>query len=408
MSNQEPLRDALRHRAEQLGDTHPLTLDDVKGRARGIRRRRTAVSGLAAAAVVAVAVPMGIAVTDVGEDPENPPVAGPSATPSGEGPSPDTGVEDGVLTTDVDAESYAPAIPYLYDGRVTLPSGETFPLEGEWDQLVPLGEAGVVVADAGRQELQVVESDGTVAATYPSTGELAGSADGSLVLYATPEGRLAVLTRTGDQQELPAVPQLRSPVPVGIDGSDSCDPEVDGGCVVYVTDAGEQPGGYALTSKGILSPLGDYRTLRDVSADGWVSGVISVDELEPGSCSEVRADAFDEQPRWSTCDHTVDAFSPDSSLVVGLPQYLDGVGDSRIALLDATDGTVLGAWSNNAQTQAYVGSAAWDEGDTLLATVYEKGSWSLMRFSPDGGLSKVQDLEGGNDVTAPLVLSNQR
>jgi hypothetical protein len=287
---------------------------------------------------------------------------------------------------------------------VTLPDGGTIPLEGEWDELVPLGESTFVVADAGRQELQVVGPDGMIVATYPSTGQLAGSADGSLVVHATPEGGLAVLTDTGDQQELPAVPELQTPVPVGISGSDSCDPEVNGGCVVYVTDAGEEPRGYSLTSKGILNPLGDYRTLRDVSADGWVSGVVSVDDLEPGSCSEVRADAFDEQPRWSTCDHTVDAFSPDSSLVVGRPPYLDGSGDGSLALLDATDGSVLTEWTNNEQTQALVGTTAWDEGGTLLATVYQKGSWSLMRFSPDGGLSKVQDLEGGDDVTAPLVL----
>ena len=410
MSNQEPLRDALRHRAEQLGDTHPLNLDDIKGRARGIRRRRAAVSGLAATAVLAVAVPMGIAVTDgIGTDPENPPVAGPSATPSEEGPPPDTGVKDGVLTTDVDAESYAPAIPYLYDGEVTLPDGGTIPLDGEWDELVALGESGVVVADAGRQELQVVGPDGAVAATYPSTGQLAGSADGSLVAYATPEGRLAVLTETGDQQELPAVPDLQTPDPVGISGSESCDPEVDGGCIVYVTDAGEQPRGYSLTSKGIINPLADYRTLRDVSADGAVSGVVSVDDLglEPGSCSEVRADAFDERPRWSTCDHTVDVFSPDSSLVVGLPAYLDGSGAGKLAILDASDGSVLGEWTNNAETQAFVASTAWDEDGTLLATVFQQGSWSLMRFSPDGGLSKVQDLAGGDDVSAPMVLSTQ-
>ena len=406
MSDHEPLRDALRTRADQLGDASPLTLDDVKGRAKGIRRRRTVTTGLAAAAVLAVAVPAGIAVTgQVGTDPRSPPVAGPTVTPS-QRPSPDSGVKDGVLTTDVDAESYAPAIPYLYDGRVTLPDGETIPVRGEWDALVMLGESTVVVADAGRQELQVVGSEGTIAATYPSTGELAGSADGSLVLYATPEGRLAVLTETGDREELPPASQLQTPVPVGISGSGSCDPAVNGGCLVYLTDAGEQPGGYSLTSKGILNPLGDYRSLRDVSADGWVSGVVSVDDLEPGSCSEVRADAFDERPRWSTCEHTVDTFSPDSSLVVGLPPYLDGVGSSSLAILDASDGSVAAEWINTRRTQAFVRSVAWDEDGTVLATVYEKGSWSLMRFSADGGLSKVQDLgEGeGEDFSVPLVL----
>lgn len=405
MSSNDPLRDALRTRADQLGDTSPLTLDDIKGRARGIRRRRAAVTGLAAAAVVAVAVPMGLAVTDgVGTDPEDPPVAGPSVTPSAELYP---GVKDGVLTTDVDAESYAPTIPYLYDGEVTLADGQSVPVEGEWDQLVLLGDEAVVVADAGRQELQLIGLDGTVTATYPSNGQLAGSADGSLVLYATPEGRLGVLTESGDQQDLPAVPQVQTPVPVAISGSDSCDPEVNGGCVAYVIDVGEQPASYSLTSKGIITPLRDYRTLRDVSADGWVSGIVSVDDLEASSCSAVRADAFDGRPVWSTCDHTVDTFSPDSSLVLGRPEYLDGPGDGTLALLDATDGSVLAEWTNDEETQAFVGTTAWDDDGTLLATVFQQGSWSLMRFGPDGGLSKVQDLDGGDDVSSPLVLGRR-
>ena len=220
MSNHEPLRDALRHRADQIGDTSPLTLDDVKGRARGIRRRRAAVTGLAAAAVLAVAVPMGIAVTDgVGEDPENPPVAGPSTTPSEDGPAPDTGVKDGVLTTDVDAESYAPAIPFLYDGRVTLPDGETIALQGEWDELVPLGESSFVVADAGRQELQVVGSDESPSegvAEGPATGGSAGSVNPSVA--ARPIGTATARTAATASPET-AARRRRMPVALPLTSS---------------------------------------------------------------------------------------------------------------------------------------------------------------------------------------------
>ena len=62
MSNHDTdeLTRALRERSEDMTGTH-LALEDVKGRARGIRRRRRAASGIAVAAVaLAVAVPMGI------------------------------------------------------------------------------------------------------------------------------------------------------------------------------------------------------------------------------------------------------------------------------------------------------------------------------------------------------------
>ena len=131
MSNHEPLRDALRSRADQLGDTHPLTLDDVKGRARGIRRRRAAVSGLAAAAVLAVAVPIGIGVTDsVRTDPDDPPVAGPSVSPSASSPLP-AGPHRVTLTTEGAAlRERALTIPEAVMSRLEITLAEAEHLNG--------------------------------------------------------------------------------------------------------------------------------------------------------------------------------------------------------------------------------------------------------------------------------------
>ena len=69
MNTHDELRGALQRRADGVGwdaGDHPLDLADVQGRARGIRRRRVAVSGLAAAAVLAVAVPVGLNATGPG------------------------------------------------------------------------------------------------------------------------------------------------------------------------------------------------------------------------------------------------------------------------------------------------------------------------------------------------------
>ena len=64
MSNhdEDRLSRGLHDRADSLHGA-PLELDDVKRSARGIRRRRQVLAGLAVAAVVAVAVPVGISAT---------------------------------------------------------------------------------------------------------------------------------------------------------------------------------------------------------------------------------------------------------------------------------------------------------------------------------------------------------
>ncbi|MGH3347902.1 MAG: hypothetical protein ACRDO4_13070, partial [Nocardioides sp.] len=59
----------------QVDEWHnaPLTLDDVRGKARTIRRHRTALaSGIAAAAILAVVVPAGLAINDPGSNRPSP------------------------------------------------------------------------------------------------------------------------------------------------------------------------------------------------------------------------------------------------------------------------------------------------------------------------------------------------
>ena len=54
----------LHQRSAGVGG-HPIGLDDVRDRARSIRRRRNAVRGVVAAVVLAVAVPVGLSATDL-------------------------------------------------------------------------------------------------------------------------------------------------------------------------------------------------------------------------------------------------------------------------------------------------------------------------------------------------------
>ncbi len=79
----------LHQRSAGIGG-HPIGLDDVRGRARSIRRRRNAVRGVVAAVVLAVAVPVGLSTTDLlgSSRTPAPPVASGSVEPSPDTPAP--------------------------------------------------------------------------------------------------------------------------------------------------------------------------------------------------------------------------------------------------------------------------------------------------------------------------------
>lgn len=412
MTDHEPLRDALRHRADQLGDSHPLTLDDVKGRATGIRRRRNAVSGLAAAAVLAVAVPVGIAVTDsAGINPDRPPVAGESVTPSPDGTStPDTSPvpetpQKVALTTEVDETGYAPDIPYLYQGAIVRPDGTEVTVEADYQALAPVGDEWVALRnEEGDFSVDLLDAEGNVTGSSPSTYTLAVSQDGTAVSWATPDGELMTVTPGAaptslvDPEALPA----GTLSPVAMIGSDSCDQDAEGGgCTVYFnSDDVEEQGAWSATAKGIVSELPQLLSAGGVSPSGAISGIVSVDEMN-SVCSVVL------QASWDTCDYALGQFSPDGRFVIGHPAQQSGIGESSVAILDAGTGELLAEFQNSREHQSFIGNVVWDTDSTLLATVFEEGSWSLMRMTAAGELTSVLDDIGDNMDEVPLQLSTR-
>lgn len=409
MSDHDPLRDALRGRAENVGDVSPLTLDDVKGRARGIRRRRLAVSALAAAAVVAVAVPAGIAVTDdLGTRPDRAPVAGPSgtATPS---PAPTTTPTPEVpltvtLTPNVEGHGGEPQVPYIFNGVVNRTDGSTVKVQAGYVDLAPLGDGWAATRkdDQGNSFVDLLSPDGAVTGSYASTGSLAVSADGTVVSYATPDGGLMVVTPDSAPRSLvdPAALPGGPLKPVAVSGSDSCMKDAaNGGCAVLLDGFDGGPRAYAASNEGV-TPLPQLLTVGGLSPDGSLDGMISV--TDGGSCSTVLQ--RDETPAWKTCDHTLSSFSPDGRYVVGQPAYLDGFGDPRIAILDARTGDPLVVYRNSRDHPASVFDFTWEQDDTLLATVYEAGEWSLLRLTVDGRVTGLVTGLGNAQEDPPVIL----
>jgi hypothetical protein len=411
MTRQDPLRDALRSRADQLGDTSPLSLDDVKGRARGIRRRRTAVSGLAAAAVLAIAVPAGIAVSDRMTGTREPDVAAsPSATPTTGESTPDAtpapkGPVTVALTVEEDAVSYAPEIPYLYDGAIVRPDGTEVPVAGDYLALAPVGDGWAAIRnDEGQFSLDLLAADGTVTGSEPSTWSLASSRDGTVVAWATPDGELMIVTPDSAPMPLPDPQALPAGnlEPIEAVGSDSCvENASDGGCLVFFnSDDVQQQSAWSAGANGTVTEIGDLLALGGTAPDGSVSGLVSVSDT--GSCSVVLGRDGGEQ--WKTCDYMLGRFSPDGRYVIGHPAYLDGIGDSSVAILDADTGDLLAEATNSAEHQSFINNAVWDSDNTLLASVFEEGTWSLMRMTAAGELTTVLGNLGDNMDEVPLVL----
>ena len=194
------LTTTLRDRAGDM-DGHTLGLDDVKGRARGIRRRRRAMTGAVAAAVLAVAVPVGLNVSDVDRGqqplPTNP---SPSVVETPE-PSP-----SGPVTIDAAAAPRGedPAILYADGTTLHRPGQPDVELPQQYSYLLPYAD-GVMGFYGPDGTTTIVDGSGNaVGDPWPGISGAVSSDGQSLatVLYAggsnvdRSSGRAPVRTRT--------------------------------------------------------------------------------------------------------------------------------------------------------------------------------------------------------------------
>jgi hypothetical protein len=357
---------------------------------------------------------VGISVTDrAGTNPDAPPVAGASpsqdATPTPDGSPAPEGPRRVTLTTEVDETSYAPDIPYLYQGAIVLPDGAEVAVEGEYRNFATVGDGWVATRadDEGNAFVDFLDADGDVTGSDPSTGFLAVSGDGTAAAYATPDGELMTVTPEDGPTALVDREALPDGIlsPVAVIGSDSCDQDAEGGgCAVYFnSDDVEEQAAWSATAKGIVGQVPGLLSLAAMSPDQSFSGTTSVSDT--GSCSALVGPGGSQL--WDTCDHTLGAFSPDGRYVIGHPAYQSGIGDSSVAILDAGTGDLLAEFRNSQKHQSFINNVVWDTDSTLLATVFEEGSWSLMRMTAGGELTSVLDGIGDDMDAVPLQLATR-
>lgn len=358
MSNQDHLTDELsREFHRRADDRHdaPLTLDDVRSRARGIRRRRrvAAASSIAAAVALVAALSTALPGLDRADDVQPAPA-----------PSPGRGAA------------------VLHDGVVTLPGGDTVNVDlanSDVSQFGVLTDGRLVVANQAEQAVQVFAPDGSLAATYPvdlllvtmsSTDELAAWTQGS---------RVQVLeTGISEPVQLAHMPKSARTIPM-VDAvtGDHC---ADDGCQAILSD------GTTTTSEVSVDGVRELATseplrVTDVSPDGetWAVAFPAAEDEQYG-CVGLYDPATD-QVTARSCRASGLEFSPDGQHL--LSGFYENNMASEVTMLDR-DLEVVGKVSPSPQV---VSRAAWADDTHVLAVLagLEDNRWSLVRASLDGG-----------------------
>ncbi len=374
----------------------PLTLEGVQGRARTIRRRRQALtSGVVAAAVLALAIPVGIGLA--GNDTSAPQPAGPSPTRVVDTPTPRA---DGTFPLTIDAaQGPVPDSGYLVpDDETFVDADGTHELPGRFSQLLPFGDGWVgqrSVAVAGSERIEAVELDADfeevdVLAEGLELG-LVGNADGTRVAWVEGgDGSWLVVNAASDGGETirsgaaqaTTVQGYLSDDRVAVSTTDQQSGDVRHG------EAGRE----GISESLVLEGAGDRApAFQDVRGISQVSVLVAGQTEFRGdsTCSQVREAAPPVTVVAETCDHGLGAFSPDGRWIIGYGSYYD-LGSPTLAILDAfTLEPVVEFRADRGQGGATVLQAVWQDDETLVALVEQQGEQVVVTAHSDGRLEVV-------------------
>jgi hypothetical protein len=339
----------------------------------------------------------------------------PSAEPSPTATTEPTQAPPGAVTTLTTkglGQGPPPAMDYLAAADPAEPAGNWSLVRPSGERLAldvsrpPFGFAttgnGLVLLEDGGEEavVSVVDGAGDEVSSAEVRGyRLAVTPDRSIVGWLAADGRPRAVEGGGARSlDLPVVAQG---IEIGaILGSGTCkeaEPE-GGGCTAFV-NADDPRGAYVSTSHGIVDVAGAMLAVVDAAEDGRMVGLQSVSDQ--GSCSGIYLVGDD--MAWQTCDHTLTSFSPDGSRVLGTDAYLDGFGQRSVAFLDADDGAVLHEFRSRGRGPSVL-QTAWEDEDHVLAVVFERGRWSIVRLGADGSAELALGPDPGSDLDRPFVL----
>jgi hypothetical protein len=368
-----------------------LHLAEVRGRARSIRRRRAAAAVAGVAAAVALIVPTVSLATHTSGKPEPAPathIPSPTRTvteDTGHQPAP------GVLDVSGLPTGSTPHLEYVTDGTVlhqldgsTVDIPTRYPVSG-FAELTD-GTHLWLTADNGTPYVEVQDGDGRLHDPVRSGGWSVSVNNAHTVgAWVRPDGQvMAWNSGATEPLEYQDPVQATDDMRMGPVLGDRCGSQ--GSCEVYVNvsdprgDPSWQP--WVVDVNGTEPYLdGSYLILSDASEAGLGVGVRKLSDF--GSCSVLLGGG--EFQGFSTCKHTLESFSPDGQLILGTPAYADGFGSGDLAMYDLA-GHVLFDRRSTEETQASYQVAQWEDASHVLASAYQHGRWSIVRFASDGSM----------------------
>ena len=390
--DEERLSRGLHDRAGDVSGA-PVGLDEVKRSARGIRRRRRLATGLVAAAVVAVAVPVGLNAAggpDAGR-PVAPATTSLSGAPTRAGtPEPTPTLpnpEGGIPLTVRKAPAGQPAkVGYLRGRTYVAPDGTTRELPAAYDTVAPYRGGWLAVQrKQGTPYVVQVDSSGAVVSSQPGGDRIVTSDDGVEVSWVA--GGKLYLDGTNGHSDTPQSIDLPA-------GADASPVGFVGPGTVLARVGTAQPEFWVTNFSGHQVLQGRILAVRATSMQRGLLGVeTSYNSNDGTSCWKVATNqGGDREP--ASCDWTVNAFSPRGGFVAGYPSGVDGLGSSTVALLDAGTLAVKVRFDRVGNGETFVSDVAWEDDSHVLATLYEDGSWHLVRLGLDGGIQTVDQAPG--------------
>jgi hypothetical protein len=363
-----------------------LDLSDVTSRAGGIRRRRLALTGAVAAVVLAVAVPVGVSVTDTFDAQPIPPAdrtQHPDRTDQAR-PEPDFPREPVRLTADGLPEGEPPGLSYIAYSKGELVTPEaTYDLPEQTASVARYGDGWIALG--GESEVRWLDADLDVVRSERTTStSLAVSDDGSRLAwvegwYTDPTVELKAAPTAGGEPrswsiEAPDA-ELR---PVGFLGE---------GRVVFTimetsTNGIAEPDGSITELEGFLSVRSASESAGLVAVQTEYSNARKCDGVVDPSVST-------SETLWETCDYQLGEFSPDGRYVVGKVVQADQSASS-VAVLDARTGKVLARFVSQPDDVVAMYEVAWEDEDSLLAVALAVKDMDglMMRLDLDGSLER--------------------
>jgi hypothetical protein len=394
----DDLTRSLEREADQFARRGGTTLEigQVLDRAGEIRRgRRMRATMVMAACVLAIAVPTVLVAVNRDTTHEPTPAPAPKVDTSpltlGDlktGASPKTGWFQGEIWHGADGrESQVTQGP---KARVTDVAriGDAF-LFATSDQT---GQRANLVPPAS-------DEAGTVQ-SWPMEGGFAVSGGGHVAAFVQPDGTPIVVQDSGrTTYAMPKIPRGSGFDAVAVTGEDCKESAANEGCTVWVTTSGQKPENWVSTSHGFADNApGDFRAVADVNNGGRVAGMTSLGDAD--SCSAVKDS--DGKELWSTCTHQFESFSPDGKLLSAYPAYFDGAGSSEVAVLDASDGSML--VDLHTVRDAVVYQVTWEDDSHLLAAVGEGTRAAVLRIGLDGSREYAVAPETAEPYLSPFHL----